>query len=177
MRFARFRKQIVVVMAVLGAWILAWALGPEVGLIIPFEVFTAGTLILVGVSFVMLVRLLLAARADVARVVAAHEGAVAIPTTVMSWPGDERAERERVIVAVADERGLGFRDHEDREVLLVPADRILSLDLAPLVPRSPVRPIRAKTVEGTIDFSGPARPEQQVETVVAMRKALGRRSG
>ena len=80
------------------------------------------------------------------RVVAAHEGSVAFPTGVLSWPGTDRDERESVIVVVADERGLSFRDHDDREVRLVPADRIMSLDLAPLVPRSPVRPFRATTV-------------------------------
>ncbi len=160
-------------MVVLGAWILVWALGPEIGLDIPFGIFIAVALLIVAVSVVLLIRLMVAVRGDAMRVVAAHEGAVAFPTTVISWPGDDRDERESVIVVVGDERGLSFRDHDDREVRLVPTDRLMSLDLAPLVPRSPVRPFRAKTVDGAIDFSGPGKPDQQVETVVALRKALG----
>ncbi len=175
MRFARFRRQTVVVMILLGAWILAWAFGPEVGLTVPFGIFIAGALLIVAVSAVLLVRLMVAVRGDALRVVAAHEGAVAFPTTVVSWPGDDREERESVIVVVGDERGLSFRDHDDREVRLVPPDRVMSVDLAPLAPRSPFRPFRAKTVDGVFDFSGPSKPDAQVEAVVALRAALGTR--
>jgi hypothetical protein len=172
MRFARFRRQTVIVMVVLGVWILVWAFGPEVGLAIPFGTFVPVALLIVAVSVVLLIRLMIAVRGDALRVVAAHQGAVAFPTTVISWPGDDREERESVIVVVGDERGLSFRDHDDREVRLVPADRLMSLDLAPLVPRSPVRPFRAKTVDGVIDFSGTGRPDAQVEAVMALRGAL-----
>ncbi len=175
MRFARFRRQTVIVMIALGVWILIWAFGPEVGIVIPFGIFVTVALLIVAVSVVLLVRLMIAVRADALRVVAAHAGAVAFPTTVISWPGDDRDERESVIVVVGDERGLSFRDHEDREVLLVPADRVMSIDLAPLVPRSPVRPFRAKTVDGAIDFSGAGRPDAQADAVMALRAALGRR--
>jgi hypothetical protein len=164
-------------MLLLAVWIVVWALGPAIGLAIPFEVFVPGALLIVAASIVLLIRLMSEIRADVTRVVASHEGSVVFPTTVLSWPGDDRTERESVIVVVADERGLSFRDHEDREVLLLPADRVMSLDLAPLVPRSPVRPFRAKTVDGVFDFSGPMRPDAQVDAVVAMRQALGRSAG
>jgi hypothetical protein len=176
-RFARFRRQTVVVMIVLGAWILVWAFGPELGLTIPFGTFIAVALLIVAVSVVLLIRLMVAVRGDALRVVAAHEGAVAFPTTVISWPGDDRDERESVIVVVADERGLSFRDHDDREVRLVTPDRVMSVDLAPLAPRSPIRPFRAKSVDGVFDFSGPSKPDAQVDTVVALRAALGRSAG
>jgi hypothetical protein len=164
-------------MIVLGAWILVWAFGPELGLTIPFGTFIAVALLIVAVSVVLLIRLMVAVRGDALRVVAAHEGAVAFPTTVISWPGDDRDERESVIVVVADERGLSFRDHDDREVRLVTPDRVMSVDLAPLAPRSPIRPFRAKSVDGVFDFSGPSKPDAQVDTVVALRAALGRSAG
>ena len=177
MKFARFRRRTVFIMVALGVWILLWAFGPDFGLGIPFEVFIGGALLIVGVSVVLLIHLMVSVRGDALRVVAAHEGSVAFPTTVLSWPGDGREERESVIVVVADERGLSFRDHEDREVRLIPANRVMSIDLAPLVPRSPVRPFRAKTVDGGFDFSGPMKPDAQVDAIVAVRQALGRKAG
>ena len=63
-------------------------------------------------------------------------------------------------------------------MLLVPADSILSLELAPLVPRSPVRPFRVTTIDGgTYDFTGPMGQDAQVDAVVALRRALGRSAG
>jgi hypothetical protein len=82
-----------------------------------------------------------------------------------------------VIAVAADRRGLSFRDHDDREVLLVPPERILSLELAPLVPGQGLRPLRATTIDGAIDFTGPAGPDAQVDAVVALREALGRPAG
>jgi len=38
--------------------------------------------------------------------------------------------------------------------------------------------LRVTTADGgTFDFTGPVRADQQVEAVVAMRQALGRRAG
>ena len=173
MKFARFRRRSLIAFILFGAWILAWALGPEVGLTIPFGVFIAVVLLLIAVQVFLMVRLVFEARADVNRVVAAHEGSLAIPTGVVSWPGDDRAERESVIVVVADGSGLSFRDHDDREVLLVPANEILSVELAPLAPRSPIRPFRVRTGGGTFDFTGPMKADAQVDAVVALRQALG----
>ena len=60
----------------------------------------------------------------------------------------------------------------------MPADRIISLELAPLQPRARFRPFRVTTIDGaTIDFAGPSHPDQQVDAVVALRTALGRAAG
>ena len=51
----------------------------------------------------------------------------------------------------------------------------MSLELAPLEPRSRFRPFRVTTIDGaTIDFTGPAGQDAQVDAVVALRTALGR---
>ncbi len=178
MKFARFRRRSLIVFLLLAAWIVVWAFGAEFGLAIPFGVFVVGAFLLVAVNIFLLVALLREVRADATQVLAAHEGDVAFPSGVTSWPGADRDERESVIVVVGDERGLSFRDHDDREVLLVPADEIMSLELAPLAPRSPVRPFRVTTIDGrTFDFTGPLRPDAQVDAVVALRQALGRSAG
>jgi hypothetical protein len=175
-RFARYGRRRLVLSILFVLWLALWVFGPSVGVVIPFEVFMAGAALLVIVSLVLLILSLRAMRTDASRVLAAHPGEVAFPTRVSSWPGD-RADRDGVIVVVADRRGLSFRDHADREVLLVPADRILSLELAPLVPRAPLRPFRVTTIDGDIDFSGPMTPDAQVDAVVALRQALGRAAG
>lgn len=177
MKFARFRRRSLIVFLLLAASIVTWAFGPQLGLTIPFGVFVAGALLLVAVNILLLVQLVREVRADATRVLAAHEGSVAFPSGVTAWPGTDRAERESVIVVVGDERGLSFRDHADREVQLVPADRIMSLELAPLAPRSPLRPFRVTTIDGTYDFTGPMKPDAQVDAVVALRQALGRSVG
>ncbi len=178
MKFARFRRRSLIVFLLLAAWILVWAFGPEIGLVYPPGTFLMGVLVLIGVGILLLVLLVREVRADATRVLAAHEGSVAFPSGVTSWPGTDRAERESVIVAVGGARGLSFRDHDDREVLLVPADRIMSVELAPLAPRSPVRPFRVTTIDGgTYDFTGPVKPDAQVDTIVALRQSLGRSTG
>lgn len=178
MRLARLRlisRTVLIVVVVLA---IVWVLGPAVGVALPTPVFIAilvgGLLANFGLVFWSFRRM----RADAANVLAAHEGAVAFGTAIIAWPAAVRAERERAIVLVADEGGLSFRDHEDREVLLVPADHILSLELAPLVPRARLRPFRVTTIDGmTVDFAGSPTVDGQVDQIVALRTALGRSAG
>jgi hypothetical protein len=172
--FARFRWRNLVVFLLLALWILVCALGQQLGFEIPIGVVVAVTVLIVMGNLVLLSFLLVReVRRDVRRVLAAHEGAVAFPSTVTASPGADRAERQGVIVVVGDERGLSFRDQNDREVFLVPADRIMSLELAPLEPRARFRPLRVKTIDGaTIDFAGPSNPDEQVDAVVALRAAI-----
>jgi hypothetical protein len=177
MRWSRFRRWNPILTAALIVWVLAWTLGGLIGLSIPFAVGLVVTLALAGASAALLIVTVRTMRADAVRVVAAHAGSVAFPTGIASWPGSQRGERDSVIAVTADGRGLSFRDHENHEVLLVPAERILSLELTPLVPGSRFRPFRVTTSDGVvIDFSGPVRPDEQVDAVVALRDALGRSS-
>lgn len=157
--------------------IAAWVLGSIIRLPVPAWFFVIGALVVFAINTFVTLWTFRAMRADAARVLSAHSGSVAFPVTIVSWPGAERAERESVIVVAADLRGLSFRDHDDREVLLVPPDRIMSLELAPLEPRARFRPFRVTTIDGAIDFSGPAKPDEQVDAVVALRTALGRQPG
>ena len=117
-------------------------------------------------------------RAAWRRVVAAHEGDVVFPTLVVSWPGGDRRVGARVIALVADGSGISLRDRADREVLLLPADEILSVELAPLT-RSAFRPFRIATLQqGTLDLAmSQVRPDDQVDAVVSLRTALGRPAG
>ncbi len=163
-----------VVVAVL---IAGWVSGSFIALPVPSWVFLVAALLAFAGNLLLLLWTFRAMREDASRVLAAHQGSVAYPSGISSWPGAERVDRESVIAVVADRRGLSFRDHEDREVLLVPADRIMSLELAPLEPRARFRPFRVTTIDATIDFSGPAKPDEQVDAVVALRTALGRAAG
>lgn len=172
MRFTRLRRiSLIITVAVLlfaVAWIAGWiSIPPPL-----FAVVVVGAIAVnIGLTFWTVRRI----REDSLRVVAAHPDAVAFPSGIASWPGVERVERENVVAVAADARGLSFRDHDDHEVFLVPPDRIMSLELAPLVPRSRFRPFRVTTIDGaTIDFTGPAGQDAQVDAVVALRSALGR---
>jgi hypothetical protein len=177
-RWARLRRLNIAVTVTIVLLLAAGIVGPALGLPIPWPVvFVIGVLV-VGANTAFAFWTFRAMRADATRVVAAHSGSVAFPTTITSWPQLDKAERESAIALVAEPRGLSFRDQDDREVQLVPADRIMSLELAPLEPRARFRPFRVTTIDGaTIDFSGPSSPDQQVDAVVALRTALGRSAG
>lgn len=178
MRWARFRRINLVVTVLIVLLIVAWVLGPAIALPIPSFVFAIAALALVAVNLTVAFSTLRAMRADSARVVGAHPDSVAIPSVITSWPQLERDERASIIAVAADHRGLSFRDHDDREVRLIPADHVMSVELAPLEPRARFRPFRVMTVEGeTIEFSGPLKPDDQVDAVVALRTALGRSAG
>ncbi|MEO5921496.1 MAG: hypothetical protein ABIQ01_10195 [Pseudolysinimonas sp.] len=176
MRWARFRRLNWFFTIVLLLLVAAWAFGPQLGLVVPLAaVFVVG-LVLFGLNIALVFRTLRLIRADAARVVAAHPGEVAFPSQLISWLGGARTERDSVVAITADRRGLSFRDQDDREVLLVEPERIMSLELAPLEPRR-VRPFRVTTIDGVIDFSGPAKPDEQVDAIVALRTAIGRPAG
>ncbi len=176
MRWATLTRVNIALVALALLIVAAWVLAPSIGLAVPGWVFLVGVLTVFAVNTAFTLWTFRAMRADAARVVAAHPGVVAVPSVVTSWPQLEKADRQRIVVLVADRRGLSFRDHEDREVQLVPAEQIISLELAPLEPRARFRPFRLTTIDGgTIDFSGPVKPDDQVDAVVALRTALGRR--
>lgn len=177
MNLARYGRLRLLIGVLLVVWVAVWVFGPNFGIVIPFEPFIAIEILIVVGGYVLLLLAVRAIRSDAKRVVAAHPDAVAFPTSVSSWPGTDRADRESVIVVVGDRRGLSFRDRADREVLLVPPDRIMSVELAPFVPLSASRPFRVTTVDGTFDFNGPRNSEAQVDAVVALRRALGRAAG
>jgi hypothetical protein len=159
-------------------WVGVWAFGPTLGLNVPIDVLVYGTLILVVAIPVLFLWTVRRMRADGARLLAAHEGSAAFLSGIAAWPGENRAVRQRVIAVVASRAGLSFRDHEDVEVLAVPADRILSLELAPFQLRRGVRPFRVTTIDGeTIEFTGPFMGDDLVDAVVALRTALGRAAG
>lgn len=130
-----------------------------------------------AVNLVLVSRTLRSHRDAQARIAQAHPGATVLPTAIADASGIDRAARDRIVAVVADGRGLSFRDLADAEVHLVPADQVMSLELAPLAPRR-LRPLRVMTIDGaTIDFAGPQRPDDQVDAVVALREALGRGAG
>lgn len=177
MRWARARRRNIFFFGLEALLLAAWGFGPALGLPVPSWVFLVGALVVPVISILLTLSTFRAMHYEAVRVVAAHPGQVAFASGISSWPGVDRAERESVIVVAADRRGLSFRDHDDREVLLVPPDRIMSLELAPLDPRAGFRPFRVTTIDGSIDFSGPTKPDDQVDTVVALRTALGRAAG
>jgi hypothetical protein len=177
-RWTRYRRWNLIITGMLVLLLAAWVFGPRFGLSVPPVVFGVVVAVLIVANVALLVSTFRGMKADAARVVASHPGSAAFPTGLLSWPGSDRATRAGVIAVVADRTGLSFRDDTDAEVLLVPADHIMSLELAPLVPRSPYRPLRATTIEGSvIDFAGPSKPDEQVDAVVALREALGRATG
>jgi hypothetical protein len=114
-------------------------------------------------------------RGAFARVIAAHEGEFVLPTLVVAWPGSDRRMRSKVIAMVVDEAGISLRDRDDAEVALLPADGILSIELAPLT-RSAFRPLRVATLgHGTVDLAlSQVRPDEQIDVVLRVRAAVGR---
>ena len=63
-------------------------------------------------------------------------------------------------------------------MLLVPADRIMSLELAPLDPRGAVPAVPVvTTIDGPDRLLGPGTADAQVDAMVALRTALGRPAG
>jgi len=109
------------------------------------------------------------------RVLAAHEGEVVLPTLVVAWPDSDGKVRRGVIAMIADERGISLRDRQDREIALLAADGILSVELAPLT-RSAFRPLRVASLgQGTVDLAlSQVRPDDQIDVVMRVRGALGR---
>jgi hypothetical protein len=108
-------------------------------------------------------------------VIAAHPGETVLATGLIALEGSAVVDRARVVAVLAQRSGLSFRDRTDAEVLAVPADRILSVELAPLNPRSALRPARVALIDGPpVEFYAGVREEQQLETVLAIRQALGR---
>lgn len=175
MRLAGFRRRNLALTVLASLLLVLWVLAPTLGIPVPSWVFLAGAIVVVVVNVGLNFLLVRSIRSDAANVVAAHPGAVVFPSGIASWSQGQPAERESVVAVVADRQGLSFRDHRDREVLLVSAGSILSLELAPLDPRARFRPFRIETIDrGTIDFTGPAGPDAQVDAVVALRSALGR---
>jgi hypothetical protein len=175
-RWARFRRLNLLFTIGIALLIAAWIFAGPLGIPLPSWIFVAGALVLVAANVALALRTFRMMRADSARVLAAHAGSVAFPSGIASWPGSDRAQRESIIAVTADRRGLSFRDDRDHEVLLVPADRDLSLELAPLEPRR-IRPFRVTTIDMTVDFTGPPAPDAQVDAIVALRTALGRPAG
>lgn len=175
---ARFRNRTLILTVAGALWLLVFLCGPLVGVNLPLEVFLIGNGVYLVASLALLVSTVRQMRDEARRVVAAHEGSAAFLTGVVSWPAIPREVTGRVIAVVADHTGLSFRDHEDQEVLVVPADRIMSLELAPLQLRRGVRPFRVMTIDGdTIEFTGPFNGDDLVNAIVALRTALGRSAG
>lgn len=118
---------------------------------------------------------LLGLRSAWRRVLAAHEGEFVLPTLVVGWPDSDARVRRAVIAMIPDERGISLRDRRDREVALLPADGILSIELAPLT-RSAFRPLRVTTLgQGTVDLAlSQVRPDDQIDVVMRVRAAVGR---
>ena len=116
--------------------------------------------------------------AAVRRIIAAHPEATAQPTSLLVFDGVTRIDRLSVGVVLADRGGLSFRNRADVEVARVPADRILSLELAPHNPRVPLRSAVVATIDGSpVEFTVGAKPDDQAEAIVAIRTALGRPAG
>jgi hypothetical protein len=96
---------------------------------------------------------------------------------LLTAPGSGRLQRARVVVVLADAGGLSFRDAADAEVVRIDAGRILSIELASLAQRRPVRPAVVTTIDGAFEFTVGLTPDQLVDAVVALRTALGRAAG
>ncbi|MEO8095449.1 MAG: hypothetical protein ABI632_11010 [Pseudolysinimonas sp.] len=158
--------------AVGGIAILLILLGPASLRWLAFVVVAIG----LGVNALLLRRGIRADRAAVERIVASHPGSVVRPTGLSGQPGMSRAQRSRVVALIADRSGLSFRDAADAEVLKVPADGILSLELGPMNGR--IRPAQVTRLDGpTVEFFVGASEDRQLDTIVAVRKALGRPTG
>lgn len=108
----------------------------------------------------------------------AHPGVLVLPTGLVDAGNLLPTRRAAVVAVLADRAGLSFRDRSDAEVLLVPAEEIMSLELAPLNPRSRVRPLRVEQVGGApIAFWAGTTEDQQLASIIALRAALGRPAG
>lgn len=60
----------------------------------------------------------------------------------------------------------------------MPSASILSLELGPMIPGSAVRPARVEHIDGPpVAFWAGATPDEQLDTIVALRRALGRPLG
>ena len=179
MNLGTFRRTSLVVTAVfavvgIGGFLLLRDAAGMVAAIVFLVLFVVASF---AVNLVLVSRALGSHRAAQARILQAHPGATVLPTAIVDASGIDRAARDRIVAVVADRRGLSFRDLADVEVHLVPADQVMSLELAPLAPRR-LRPLRVMTIDGTtIDFAGPQGPDDQVDAVVALRAALSRGSG
>jgi hypothetical protein len=135
-------------------------------------------LALVVVSVVVASSLVRRSVDGVRRVREAHPGEVVLATGLIEAEGPASVRRAAVVAVVADRPGLSFRDARDDEVLMVPAESILSLELAPLNPRSRMRPLRVEHLGGApIVFWAGTTEDQQLESVIALRTALGRSAG
>jgi hypothetical protein len=109
-------------------------------------------------------------------VVAAHPGETVRQTRLFALPGTSELQRARVVALIADPSGLSFRDLADAEVSRIDADRMLSVEIAPLDTRTPIRPARVGLLDGGhAEFWVGATPDELVDGVVAIRAALGRR--
>jgi hypothetical protein len=119
-----------------------------------------------------------AARRAAEAVVAAHPGRTAMVAGITEREGSTRSERARVVAVTADRGGLSFRDRSDIEVLHLAAGSILSLELAPLDPRTRLRPARVTLADGApVSFWLGVKPDALAEAIVELRTALGRAAG
>ena len=117
-------------------------------------------------------------RRQTVSVLAAHPGEVAVPARLFVASGTTAGQRGRTLVLLADRGGLSFRDGADEEVVGIAADRIMSVEFAPLNFRSAVRPARVALLDGApVDFFLGVPADAQAEAVVAIRTALGRSAG
>jgi hypothetical protein len=132
--------------------------------------------LLLAVVAVQLLRFRARVRA-VARLVEAHAGATARPTSLRESPGLDARGLRRVVLLVAGREGLSFRDLQDVEVVRIPADRILSVELGPLQQRQAFRPAVVSTLDGPLRFTVGLSEDQQLDGIIAIRTALGRPAG
>jgi hypothetical protein len=129
--------------------------------------------LVVGVVLVM--RRIRTQRQGALDVVNAHPGETAIPAGLLSGGGTTSAERARVVAVLVDGERLSFRDRADAEVVRIATDRIMSVEFAPLNPRSALRPARVALVDGPpVDFFLGVPADRQIDTVMTIRAAIGR---
>jgi hypothetical protein len=135
--------------------------------------------LVLAVGSVVIVSALVRRSVDgVRRIREAHPGEVVLATGLVDAGDLTPLERGRVVAVIADAGGLSFRDGADAEVLSVPVGDILSLELAPLNPRSRMRPLRLERLGGSpIAFWAGSTEDQLLESVIALRTALGRSPG
>lgn len=112
-------------------------------------------------------------RRAIEKLLSAHPGETILPTLLLAAPGSGRLQRARVLAVLAGAGGLSFRDAADAEVMRIEPDRILSIELASLAQRRPIRPAVVATIDGAFEFTVGLTPDQLVDAVVALRTALG----